>query len=142
SMICYNNGHISAQLSYPDMKIYISYAMYYPNSVTSKLRLLDLHNLNKINFESINFNRYPCLKLAIEATNTNQSSVIILNAANEVAVYAFINKLIKFTDIIIINKLVLEKLNFLEPKDVQEVIYIYKIVKRFTKKIIFTKFGK
>ncbi|MCV2526106.1 MAG: 1-deoxy-D-xylulose-5-phosphate reductoisomerase [Candidatus Lightella neohaematopini] len=142
SIIYYNNGHISAQLSYPDMKIYIYYAMYYPNFSNSQMKLLDLHSFNKLSFENINFNKYPCLKLAIEAINTSQSAVIILNAANEVAVYAFINKLIKFTDIIIINKLVLDKLYFLEPKDIQEVIYIYKTTKRFTRRIILTKFNK
>ncbi|MCV2502294.1 MAG: 1-deoxy-D-xylulose-5-phosphate reductoisomerase [Candidatus Lightella neohaematopini] len=142
SIIYYNNGHISAQLSYPDMKIYICYAMYYPNFSNSQIELLDLYSLNKLSFEDINFNKYPCLRLAIEAINTSQSSVIILNAANEVAVYAFINRLIKFTDITTINDLVLDKLHFLEPKDIQEVIYIHKTTKRFTKKIILTKFNK
>ncbi|MCV2525711.1 MAG: 1-deoxy-D-xylulose-5-phosphate reductoisomerase [Candidatus Lightella neohaematopini] len=142
SIICYNNGHMSAQLSYPSMQIYIYYAMYYPNFNNKEIKLLDLYELNKLSFENISFNKYPCLKLAIDAINTSQSAVIILNSANEVAVYAFINKLIKFTDIAIINKLVLNKLYFLEPKDIQDVIYIYKLTKKFTKKVILTKFNK
>jgi 1-deoxy-D-xylulose-5-phosphate reductoisomerase len=99
SMVEFLDGIILAQLSITDMRIPIQYALTYPHHLRNTLEPLDFFKLKKINFQKPNMRRFPCLRLAIEAAGEGGSLPCVLNAADEVAVKAFLNKRINFTDI-------------------------------------------
>lgn len=88
-----------AQLSWPDMKSAIGYALSYPERLKHPIRKLTFADMAKMEFFEPDHKRFPCLSLARQALRLGQSHVIGLNAANEVAVDAFLNRKIKFTQI-------------------------------------------
>lgn len=138
SMIEYIDNSVLAQMSNPNMTIPISYAMFWPKRNKSNVSCINFIDLKKLTFSSPNFKRYPCLKLAIEAYKNGQSSVIILNAANEIAVDSFLKKQINFTDITKINSFMLEKYDLKKnnPDNIENIIEIDKEVRFLTKKFI------
>lgn len=99
SMVRYRDGSIIAELGEPDMQTPIAYALSYPERIESNVPPLDFSRIHSLSFVEPDYVRYPCLKLAIDASKQGQSATTILNAANEVAVDAFLNRRIKFTDI-------------------------------------------
>jgi 1-deoxy-D-xylulose-5-phosphate reductoisomerase len=99
SMVEFLDGVILAQLSITDMRIPIQYALTYPQHLENKLRPLDFFKLKRINFQKPDMKRFPCLRLAIEAAAEGGSLPCVLNAADEVATEAFLNKRVKFIDI-------------------------------------------
>lgn len=111
SLVEYCDGSLLAQLSSPDMRIPISYALAWPERLTNSASCLDLLKLAQLDFEPINKKRYPCLDLAYQALRIGGTATTILNAANEVAVQAFLEEKINFTDIAELNKKVLEKIH-------------------------------
>ncbi|AIN47452.1 1-deoxy-D-xylulose-5-phosphate reductoisomerase [Candidatus Palibaumannia cicadellinicola] len=124
SMVRYADGSVLAQLGYPDMRIPIAHAMAYPTRVPTGVMPLDFLRLGTLSFDKPDSERYPCLQLAIEASKSGQAATTALNAANEVAVAAFLKKDISFTDITAVNRRVLDQLNFTEPTSVEEVLFI------------------
>ena len=109
SMVSYNDGSVIAQLGNPDMRTPIAYAMGYPERVESGVAQLNIFEVSQLNFERPDFERYPCLRLAYEAHHIGGYATIALNAANEVAVDAFLRNEIRFTDIPLIIENVLER---------------------------------
>ncbi len=109
SMVQYNDGSVLAQMGEPDMATPIACAMAYPERVPSGVAPLDFTKVGELTFLEPDYNRYPCLKLAIDACYEGQHATTALNAANEIAVDAFLNEQIKFTDIARLNALVLNK---------------------------------
>ena len=99
SMVEFFDGVILAQISITDMRIPIQYALTYPNHIANALPPLDFFRLKRISFQKPNMKRFPCLRLAIQAAEEGGSLPCVLNAADEVAVGAFLNKRIHFTDI-------------------------------------------
>jgi len=99
SMVSYNDGSVLAQLGNPDMRTPIAYALGYPDRIDSGVAQLDIFEVAQLNFEKPDFERYRCLQLAFDAHRAGGFATIALNAANEIAVDAFLNKKIKFTDI-------------------------------------------
>lgn len=99
SMVSYNDGSVLAQLGNPDMRTPIAYGLGYPARIDSGVTQLDLFEVARLDFEKPDFDRYPCLRLAYEAHKTGGNATIALNAANEVAVEAFLSDKIRFTDI-------------------------------------------
>jgi len=99
SMVSYNDGSVLAQLGNPDMRTPIAYGLGYPARINSGVDQLDLFEVARLDFEKPDFDRYPCLRLAYEAHKTGGNATIALNAANEVAVEAFLDDKIRFTDI-------------------------------------------
>lgn len=124
SMVRYRDGSVLAQLGSPDMRIPISHAMAYPNRVDAGVEALDFCRIGSLTFNEPDFNRYPCLQLAIEASRTGQAATTALNAANEVSVAAFLAGHIRFTDIANINRDVMEQSVASEPQSVDEVLQI------------------
>ena len=96
SMVSYIDGSVLAQLGNPDMRTPIANALAYPERIESGVAQLDLAQVGQLFFESPDFGRFPCLKLAYDALQTGGSSAATLNAANEVAVQAFLNQKIGF----------------------------------------------
>jgi 1-deoxy-D-xylulose-5-phosphate reductoisomerase len=99
SMVEYADGSVIAQLGVPDMKGPISYALFYPQRCPGGLARLDLLKVGTLEFLPPDFERFPCLRLACEAGKTGETMPAVMNAANEVAVSAFIEKRIGFMDI-------------------------------------------
>lgn len=98
SLVEYVDGSILAQISVTDMRLPILYALAYPERPASSLTF-DLGALRHLDFEEPDFNRFPCLRLAFEAAEKGGAHCIALNAADEVAVEAFLNRHIPFTGI-------------------------------------------
>jgi 1-deoxy-D-xylulose-5-phosphate reductoisomerase len=99
SMVEYIDGSILAQLGNPDMRTPIAYALGYPKRIESGVASLNLLEIAKLEFEAPDTKRFPCLQLAYDALQLGGTAPAILNAVNEVAVAAFLNKQIHFLDI-------------------------------------------
>jgi 1-deoxy-D-xylulose-5-phosphate reductoisomerase len=100
SMVEFVDGSLKAQLSWPDMRIPIQYALSYPQRWSnSELPRLDWNKIDSLNFEPADYDRFPCLKLAVDAGKSGGTYPAVLCAADEVAVELFLNHKIGFTDI-------------------------------------------
>jgi len=99
SMVRYRDGSVLAQLGNPDMRTPIAYCLGLPERIDSGVGELDFGALSALTFQKPDFDRFPCLKLAYQAMNAGGAAPCVLNAANEVAVAAFLDKRIKFTNI-------------------------------------------
>ena len=99
SMVLFTDGSIKAQLSLPDMRMPIRYALGWPERIAGEFEQLDLAAVGSLNFEKPDMSRFPCLGLAYESLERDGTAPTILNAANEIAVSAFLEKRIGFTDI-------------------------------------------
>jgi 1-deoxy-D-xylulose-5-phosphate reductoisomerase len=99
SLVEYVDGSVIAQLSNPDMKVPIAHALGYPQRIDSGARRLDLAALKNLSFEAPDENRFPCLRLAYQALRAAGNAPAVLNAANEVAVDAFLGGRLPFTAI-------------------------------------------
>ena len=90
AMVHLNDGASLAHLGYPDMRVPISYALNYPDRMDVPVRALDLVELGALTFEAPDVNAFPCLRLAREAAEAGGTAPCVLNAANEIAVHAFL----------------------------------------------------
>ncbi len=99
SLVEYVDGSVLAQLGNPDMRTPIAQALAFPERIESGVSMLDLTRLPALQFELPDLVRFPCLRLAYEALAAGGTAPAILNAANEVAVAAFLSGTIRFTDI-------------------------------------------
>jgi 1-deoxy-D-xylulose-5-phosphate reductoisomerase len=99
SLVEFRDGSIKAQLGATDMHLPIQYALSYPERFESTVRPLDLVELRRLTFEEPDFENFPCLKYALEAAQAGGTYRVVLNAANEEAVAAFLSNKIRFTDI-------------------------------------------
>lgn len=99
SMVQYRDGSVLAQLGNPDMRTPIAYALGFPDRIEAGVAGLDLVALGKLEFDAVEVDRYPCLKLAYDALKQGQSSCIALNAANEIAVAAFLDRRLPYLSI-------------------------------------------
>lgn len=99
SMVTYSDGSVLAQLGNPDMRTPIAHALAWPERIESGVEPLNIFDVAKLDFEKPDMERFPCLRLCYEAIQTGGSASIVLNAANEVAVTAFLDEKIRFNDI-------------------------------------------
>ncbi len=99
SMVEYIDGSVIAQMGIPDMKIPIAYALAYPERLPISSPKLDLFRLQNLSFYPPDEEKFPCLRLAYEACRKGSTMPAVLNAANEIAVHAFLDKTVSFYDI-------------------------------------------
>jgi 1-deoxy-D-xylulose-5-phosphate reductoisomerase len=99
SLVEYVDGSVLAQLGHPDMRTPIAQALAYPERIDAGVPSLDLARLAALSFEAPDLARFPCLQLAFDALAADGTAPATLNAANEVAVEAFLDGRIRFTDI-------------------------------------------
>jgi 1-deoxy-D-xylulose-5-phosphate reductoisomerase len=102
SMVEFHDGSVLAQLGIPDMRVPISYALAYPDRLPNVLPSLDLFAVQSLNFYPPDFERFPCLRLAFDAARLGGTMPAVLNAANEIAVQAFLNGQLGFLGIPIV----------------------------------------
>lgn len=104
SLVEYVDGSFLAQMGSPDMKTPIAHALAYPNRIDSGVQSLDLCQLSQLAFLSPDLQKFACLQLAREAMRSGSFATIVLNAANEISVAAFLAKKIRLTDIATFNE--------------------------------------
>ena len=114
SMVQYLDGSILAQLGNPDMRTAIAYGLGWPDRLASGVAPLDLVATARLDFEAPDQSRFPCLRLAREAVAAGGTAMAVCNAANEVAVAAFLDNQIRFTDIPIVIEHALEQVDNVE----------------------------
>jgi 1-deoxy-D-xylulose-5-phosphate reductoisomerase len=121
SLVEFKDKSVIAQLSLPDMKIPIAYGLGYPDRINSGSSSLDLTEISSLNFYKPDYDKFPCLKLATEAMASAGTSPAILNAANEVAVEAFLNKQISYLDIHKIISSVMDRMAINPVKELEQI---------------------
>ena len=129
SLVEFVDGSILAQISVTDMRLPILYALSYPKRVPSEL-VFDLAALSELSFAPPDFERFPCLRLAYQAAEAGGAACIALNAADEVAVEAFLKGVIPFTGIPRTIELVLEKTPDVHPATIDEVLELDREARR------------
>ncbi len=124
SMVRYQDGSIIAQLGVPDMRIPIAYALTYPHRLKGGWKALDLTQHGELNFLPVDFKRFPALQLAYAALKEGGTMSAVLNAANEVAVAAFLERKVGFRDIHRIIDKTMQAHVPSRPKEVDEVLEV------------------
>jgi 1-deoxy-D-xylulose-5-phosphate reductoisomerase len=99
SMVEFGDGSVLAQMGTPDMRTPIAHCLGYPSRIESGSARLDFFGLGALTFEKPDLNRFPCLRLAYQALEAGQAASIVLNAANEIAVQAFLDRQLAFVGI-------------------------------------------
>ena len=139
SMVEYSDGSFLAQLGSPDMKTPIAHALSYPNRMDSGSQPLDLYALSGLEFIKPDLQKFACLRLARQAMQAGTQATIVLNAANEIAVDAFLNRHIRLTDIADINEQALSEIQVStlnENADIEDILAIDKIARRHTDTLV------
>jgi 1-deoxy-D-xylulose-5-phosphate reductoisomerase len=123
SMVEYADGSVLAQLGLTDMRIPIQYALTYPDRCDTVLPSLDIYSLPKLEFFKPDVEKFPCLALAYRALRTGGTAPAVMNAANEVAVEAFLNNEIGYQEI---PQIIESVLNAHSPQDASDLETILK----------------
>jgi 1-deoxy-D-xylulose-5-phosphate reductoisomerase len=124
SMVEYNDGSVLAQLGNPDMRTPIAYGLGFPERLESGVSSLDLLKIARLDFLPPDMQRFPCLRLAYQALNAGGTAPAILNAANEVAVEAFLAARISFMQIAQIIETVLSTASFDTVESIPQLVAI------------------
>ena len=124
SMVEFCDGSVLAQLGTPDMRTPIAYCLGFPDRIDSGSAALDFTRMGALSFEAPDLGRFPCLRLAFEALDAGQAASIILNAANELAVAAFLERSLPFTAIADVISATLDASTATDPTDVDAVLQI------------------
>ena len=136
SMIEFVDTSIMAQLGIPDMRVPIAYALTYPDRFECDLPSLDLTTMGNLTFEAPDFERFPCLRLAIDAMEIGKTMPAVLNAANEIAVQAFLEELISYKDIAELIHMVMQNHNPSPLKELQDVLIADRWAREETTKLV------
>jgi 1-deoxy-D-xylulose-5-phosphate reductoisomerase len=121
SAVQYSDGSVLAQMGNPDMRTPIAHALAWPKRIDAGVAYLDLFEIGQLNFEKPDLKAFPCLQLAYDAAATGGSAPTFLNAANEVAVQAYLDERIAFGQISQIVDETLTRLSFNEPESLDAV---------------------
>ena len=135
-MVQYRDGSVLAQLGNPDMRTPIAHCMAYPQRITSGVEPLDFFKVGQLSFLEPDFERFPCLSLAIEACKQGQEATTVLNAANEISVAAFLENKLTFTDIVKVNETCLSKVSMSSLKSLDDIIALDTQTRRFALELV------
>jgi 1-deoxy-D-xylulose-5-phosphate reductoisomerase len=122
SMVEYRDGSVIAQLGAPDMRTPIACALAWPERVEAGVEPVDFTALSALEFERVDLERFPCVRLAAEAMRRGGTAPALLNAANEIAVESFLEERLAFTQIPEVIEHVLSEAS-VEPLDTLERVY-------------------
>ena len=140
SMVQFKDGTIMANIGPKSMQIPIAYALNYPKRLNNNIEKLDLFKISELKFEKPDLDKFKCLKLAYTAIEKGHCYQVILNAADEILVDAFINKKIKYTQIPLGIEKLINMYEERELKDIDEILEFDKEVKIKTKEMIEKEF--
>jgi 1-deoxy-D-xylulose-5-phosphate reductoisomerase len=130
SMVEYVDGSTIAQLGSPDMRIPIAHCLAYPDRIATRAEPLDLIKIASLTFEAPDSERFPSLRLARGALESGKGEAIVLNAANELAVAAFLNRRIAFGEIATTVERAVEQTDAPAPASIADVIELDQAVRR------------
>lgn len=137
SAVEFNDGSVIAQMGVPSMHIPIQYALTFPDRYRGlKTNSLSLTEIAKLDFELPDLNKFPCLRLAYEAGKKGDTYPVVLNAANEEAVYEFLNKKISLTDIAKTVEKCLESHNSIKNPNLDDIIQVDDWARKFSQEIL------
>ncbi|HHE8712544.1 TPA: 1-deoxy-D-xylulose-5-phosphate reductoisomerase [Haemophilus influenzae] len=136
SMVRYVDGSVIAQMGNPDMRTPIAETMAYPHRTFAGVEPLDFFKIKELTFIEPDFNRYPNLKLAIDAFAVGQYATTAMNATNEIAVQAFLDRQISFMDIAKINLKTIEKISPYTIQNIDDVLEIDAQAREIAKTLI------
>lgn len=122
SMVEFVDSSVIAQLSIPDMKLPITYALFWPERVESNYGAIDFDRLSDLTFEKPDLGKFRALALAYQVAETGGTAPAIFNAANEIAVNAFLNSAVRFTEITDIIEKVVEKLDIVSNPTLDDIL--------------------
>lgn len=122
SLVVFADGSQLAQLGEPDMRTPIAHAMHWPERFASGVKTLDLAQAKELSFKAIDPLRYPAFRLGYDALHHGGTAPCILNAANEIAVAAFLNQQIRFNDIAYLNESALNTLSAMPARDFETIM--------------------
>ena len=137
SMVTFVDGSTKAQLGPPDMKVPIIYALTYPERMTLETPRMDWSLAQELSFTPVDFERFPCVKLAIDAITNGGLAPAVLNAANEMAVQRFLNKEIGYIDIPKIVESCLDRVESGQKVTIDTLIEINKETREYASRISF-----
>ena len=138
SCVEYTDGSILSQMGTPDMRIPISFVLAYPDRISNSVKKLELGKVKELTFFEPDLDKFPCLGLAYESLKIQKSAPAVLNAANEVAVEAFLNNHIKFISIPKIVEKTLNKTSFYELNSIKDVIEVDIEAREYASRLIET----
>lgn len=124
SLVSYVDGSVLAQLGNPDMRTPIAHALAYPQRIDAGVAQLDLAAIACLQFEKPDLQRFPCLRLAFETLAAGGDRAAVLNAANEIAVSAFLERRIRFDQIAALVDLTLARIPLCQPESLEHVLAI------------------
>ena len=136
SMVEYIDGSVLAQLGNPDMRTPIAHALAWPERIESGVTGLDLIATACLDFSAPDYERFPCLRLAQQAAQRSATAPAILNAANEIAVAAFLQRQIRFDQIPVVIDKVLQRQPVIEPDSLELVIATDQTARQLAKSVI------
>ncbi len=122
SMVAFQDGSVLAQMAVADMKIPIAYALSYPERISVEVPSLNLLEIRTLEFFSPDMETFPILSLAYRALESKSSASVILNAANEVAVQAFLDQQISFLEIYALVREIFESHSSVEVQSIEEIL--------------------
>jgi len=136
SMVEFVDGQVLAQLGVPDMKAPIAYALSYPDRLTNVVDRLSLPDLGTLHFEDPDTEKFPCLSLAYKALTMGGTAPASLNAANEIAVDAFLNEKISYFDIAAVVEKVLSEVQLKQVDSIETVLAVDHEVREIASSVI------
>lgn len=136
SMVSFQDGAVIGQMSLPDMRLPIQYALTYPERMPLDIPRLDFYKLGGFTFSEPDLAKFPCLGLAIDAMKKGGNTPCALNAANETAVAAFLNEEIRFTDIPAVVSRAVDKCSFIKEPDLSAILETDRSVREIAANII------
>lgn len=136
SMVYYRDGSVLAQMGNPDMRTPISYGLAWPERIDAGVTELDLAAISRLDFFQPDLERFPCLKLGRQVAKTGASAPIIFNAANEIAVAAFLAGTLRFDQIPAIIDAALQKQSVTPISTLEEVLEVDRLTRDFSAELV------
>jgi 1-deoxy-D-xylulose-5-phosphate reductoisomerase len=136
SMVSYADGSVLAQLGNPDMRTPIAHALAYPDRIDSGVDPIDLARIAQLNFREPDYLRFPCLKLAFDALHAGGSAPAVLNAANEIAVEAFLAGRISWSRITDVIEQTMQQHDGISPTTVDDILFADATARRITNEVL------
>ena len=136
SMVSYNDGSVLAQMGNPDMRTPIAHALGWPERIESGVEPLDIFEVAKLEFQKPDFNRFPCLRMAYESLKMGGTATTVLNAANEIAVEAFLDNRLAFTGIASVVEKALETSDIEEASSLEVILSADKSARMISRELV------
>jgi 1-deoxy-D-xylulose 5-phosphate reductoisomerase len=136
SMVEYADGSVLAQLGQPDMRTPIAHCLAWPQRLENRVPSLNFFELGSLTFGPVDYKRFPCLRIAIDAMASGGTAPAALNAANEVAVAAFLAGRIRFTRIAELVEEVMQTWNMGAARDLESVVQADRVARQRTEALI------